>query len=165
MRQLLKQIAVIISAIMLIIASGGFSFYQHYCNCTDEFSSSVVIESTDCHEDEESHICSTGKIDHVASCCQTETDQNIINQKCEATHNCCTTDYTFLKTDNFDYSFVQKKSFSFITAYVLVLETTYTQKDHSFLKKNTFTDDLPPLEYGKELLITLHQFKIASPLV
>jgi len=165
MRQLLKQIAVIISAIMLVIASGGFSFYQHYCNCTDEFSNSVVIESADCHKDEKSHTCSTVQIDNVTSGCQAETDQNILNQKCEATHNCCTTDYTFLKTDNFDYSFVQKKSFSFITAYVLVLETTYTQKDHSFLKKITFTDDLPPPEYGKELLITLHQFKIASPLV
>jgi hypothetical protein len=165
MRQLLKKISVIISAIMLVIASGGFSFYQHYCNCTDEVNSSVVIKSTDCHEDEKSHTCSTVQIDNVTSCCQAEINQNILNQKCETTNNCCTTEYTFLKTDNFDNSFNQKKSFSFVAAYVINLETTYTQKDHSFLKKNTFTDDLPPPEYGKELLITLHQFKIASPLV
>lgn len=165
MRQLLKQISVIISAIMLVIASGGFSFYQHYCNCADEVNSSVVIMSTDCHEEEENQACCTLQLEEVTSCCQSESDQNISHQQCENSDNCCTSEVTFLKTDDFDYSFDQKKSFSFIVAFVNVLESIYLQKNQCFIKETTFTADLPPPEYGKELLITLHQFKIASPLV
>ena len=165
MCQLLKQILIIISALMLVIASGGFSLYQHYCNCANEVSSSVVIESADCSESDVTETCCTVQVEKVSSCCQTKTDQINSHHPCETTDNCCTSEVTFLKTDDFNYSVDQKKSFQFITAFVIVLESNTFQKELCFIEKTSYTADLPPPDYGKKLLVTLHQFKIASPLV
>lgn len=165
MQRFLKQISIFISAIMLVIASGGFSLYQHYCNCTDEVNGSIVVEAADCHNNGESQSCCTVEVEKKASCCQPETDQKNTHHKCKSSGNCCTSEVTFLKTDDFNFSLDQKRSFGFIVAFVNIVESEYLQKEQSFLKETTFATDLPPPDFGKKLLIALHQFKIASPLV
>jgi len=162
MFQIIKQISIIFSAVLLIIASGGFSFYQRHCICTDEISHSIVIESPACNEDKRAITCSTAE---VTSCCETETNQNNDNKDCESTDECCSTVYTFLKTDFFDYTISQKKSFNITTTFVLVPESFDDKREYSFIENYTFAFDLPPPVFGKELLITLHQIKIATPLV
>lgn len=165
MFQIIKQISVIFSAVILIIASGGFNFYQRYCNCTDEISHSIVIESPPCYEEEKPITCSSDNADNATSCCETEPDKKNKNRDCESTDNCCTVEFTFLKTDIYDYTIDQKKSFNFTSSYVLTPESIEDQKKYTFIEKYTFAFDLPPPDYGKELLISLHQIKIATPLV
>lgn len=165
MRQLLKQIMVIISAVMLVIASGGFSFYHHYCNCAGEFNNSLIIETADCHDSKDDQSCSTANIEKLKSCCEAETNQSKLQHTCASSDNCCSSEVTFLKTDDFNYSFDQKRSFTFVVAYVQVLETNYLQKKENVVEKHTFFNDLPPPSYGKDLIIILHKFKIDTPLV
>lgn len=160
MFQIIKQISVIFSAMILIVASGGFNLYQHYCHCKEKVSYSVVVESPACYEENKVNTCSS---DELTSCCETEPYQNS-DPDCESTDNCCTTEYTFLKTDIFDYTIDQKKSFNFTIAFVLIPESSDAQKEYTYLEKHTFAFDLPPPDYGKELLISLHQIKIDTPL-
>lgn len=150
---------------MLVIASGGFSLYQHYCNCAGEVNNSIVVESQDCQENEERKSCGIVPDEKVSSCCKPETHQTKSFYQCESSINCCTYEVTFLKTDDFNCSFDQKRSFSFIVAFVNVIGSNDLRNELTFIKETTFTSDLPPPDFGKELLISLHQFKFASPLV
>jgi len=150
---------------MLVTASGGFSLIKHYCNCAMEVTGSLVIEPADCNESEEVETCCLVQIEKETSYCQTRTDQINSHHQCENTNNCCTSKATFLKTDDFDYSQEQKRSFGFIVAFVNVLEANNLQKKQSCIQETTsYTSDLPPPEYGKKLLVILNQFKIASPI-
>lgn len=165
MHQLLKQILIIVSALVLVVASGGFSLYQNYCICESETSSSVLIESAGCNDTEVAEACCSVQIEKERSSFHTEIDQIISHHPCKSKEDCCTSEVTFLKTDNFNFSVDEKKSFQFITAFVIVLESNTFQKEQYFIEELSYTADLPPPDYGKKLLVTLHQFKIASPLV
>lgn len=161
MQKIFKQIFVLISAITLIIASGGLSLYQQYCICANEVNNSIVLESTNCNEKSEGQSCCTIPVEKLTSCLHTKAKENTSHQICTDVDNCCTSEVTFLKTDDFNYSQDQKKSFHFIPAFVSVLESVYLHKDEDLTKKANFIADLPPPASGKEFLILLHQLKIA----
>jgi hypothetical protein len=166
MYQLLRQIVILASAIILIAATGGIHLIQHYCNCTHEFTSSIIVSSTDCHPDDNLHSCTPNKQNYDEErCCQPENIQTSPLQSCETNHNCCTTEYKLFKTDQYNYITSPKNNFNFVVAYVKILESDNTLKDIFQTNKPTIADDLPPPKYGKNLLVALHQFKIASPTV
>lgn len=164
MFQLLKKIFVIISATMLVIASGGFSLYQHYCSCEGDVYNSIIVESTDCNEANEIQSCCSVPEEKVTSCCETDANQNNSHSLCGDDDSCCTSEVSFLKTDEFNYSFDEKKSFQFITAFVNIIEAITFQNIDGFTKETNFIADLPPPDYGIRFLITHHQLKIAPPI-
>lgn len=164
MQQLIKQILLIISAIMLVIASGGISLYQHYCSCEGELNNSIIVEMANCHESSEVQSCCTIPAEEVVSCCQSEANQNTNHSHCGDNENCCNSEVSFLKTDEFNYSFENKKSFQFIVAFVNIIDPVYLQNVKDFTKETNFFSDLPPPNFGKYFLIQHHQLKIAPPI-
>ena len=164
MLQLLKKIFVIISATMLVIASGGFSLYQQYCSCEGDINNSIIVETANCYESNKSELCCEVPNNKVTSYCQAEAEQHTSHSHCDDADNCCTSEVSFLKTDEFNYSFDEKKSFQFITAFVNIIESISLQNLEDFTKETNFIADLPPPDYGIGFLITLHQLKIAPPI-
>lgn len=163
MQQLIKQILLIITTIMLVVASGGFSLYQHYCSCEGDVNNSIILESADCYASSENQSCCAIPIEEDV-CCQTEAKQNTTHSHCSDDDNCCTSEVSFFKTDEFNYSFDDKKSFQFIVAFVNIIEPIYLQNLEDFAKETNFSADLPPPDYGIGFLIIQHQLKIAPPL-
>lgn len=146
---------------MLVIASGGFSLYQHYCSCEGDINNSIIVESADCYESNKSESCCIVPDEKVTSCCQTEAEQNTSHSHCGDADNCCTSEVSFLKTDEFNYSFDEKKSFQFIAAFVNIIGSISLQNLEGYTKETNFIADLPPPDYGIRFLISLHQLKIA----
>jgi hypothetical protein len=164
MAQLIKQISHFVMALLLVIAVGGFSLIQHYCNCAEEMKTSIIFESNDCHADVTPESCCKEEIIEIESCCSVVESDHSEKHTCNS-NNCCTEDFTFLKTDVFDYSVDHKKSFRFIVAYEVIIESEYSESHQIFHNSTTFFTDLPPPDFGKDLLISLHQIKIANLLV
>lgn len=161
MKRFLQNTSILLLAGFLIIATGGFSIYHHFCGCAGESSASIFMETT-CN-----HHRPSGQA--PASCCSNELKKSCcMNQpeekQADACHkdNCCHTSSTYLKImDNFTIS-VEKISLKFIVSFLQILTGIEFQDETqtSVLVNYGFNDTSPPL-YGTELLHSIHQLKIA----
>ena len=159
MKTVLQNTGIIFLAALLIMATGGFSIYEHFCRCAGEKTASIFVEAT-CHHESESSAASCCMIaEHT--CCGTEkTEKNCHDD------DCCQTTETYLKiSDDFNYQF-DKISLKFIVSFVQILsgnsllavEQDYTLPVQDF-------NDIPPPLYGRELVNHLHQLKTDHCLV
>ena len=163
MISVIKHTAIVLFAAIVMIASGGFNLVHHYCACTGMEFRAVMVQDVDCEHEKESHCCNTEKVRSPA-CDHCET--NFPAEQDHQDHNCCNTEFTFFKTDYFDIQKSVKKNFEFVAAYVVVIGTDEFE-DNEILQKTGLTgEESPPELFGKELLTSIQQLKIAaSPLV
>jgi len=166
MKNLLKQISVILISGLLIIASGGFGLIHHYCGCTDNENISILTENSCCPDDMKSIACKIDSETETVSCCQVDTSEKPANSNdCSGEDGCCSSEYLYFKTDKFDLSGNNRINLDFTIAYKTIILDNQSQD----LLTEGFTfqinNNLPPPEYGKNLLTSLHQLKIAAPLV
>jgi len=179
MKQLFQKTAILALAVLLIMATGGFSIYHHFCHCAGESSASIFMETTCGQEDatvQEPVSCcmhEQAAVQEPESCCnadQTEScckDQPEVKQEksCKK-EDCCNTSSTYLKiSDNFTVS-LGKISLKFIVSFIQILTGLDLQPESrtaDFLNPE-FNDTSPPV-YGTDLLHHIHQLKIAHPLV
>lgn len=165
MKSFLKQIVIILFSGIVVIASGGFSLIHHYCACNKNFNYSILIEETECHDEMDDHHCEMKPSSEAISCCQQESTQTQNNhQHCGDNHDCCSLEYFYFKTDNFDLSGNSKVNFVFIVAYVAEIQNNQNQAQQAEFIIYQISNNLPPPEYGKKLLYSIHQLKIATPL-
>jgi len=164
--KIFNQLSVVFLAMLMIFATGGIGLYKHYCTCSNAAISTILIEDIDCHKKESPECCSTRENDNLHDCCfNNELDTSTQNKECEDDHNCCSTEYTFLKTDSFNYVITTKKSQIFLLACVFVFKNQYNL-DHTLVENQIgFNNNLPPPLFGKELLVSLQQMKISALLV
>lgn len=148
------------------MASGGFSLVHHYCSCANDFNITILNEESCCHNEVKDRHCTTLPNDEKSSCCSSERKEAPANHKhCTDGGHCCSFEYFYLKTDSFDFSGKKRISLEFIISYITIINDV---KDDNPLRdsyQQLLDDNLPPPDYGKKLLFSLHQIKIPTPLV
>lgn len=163
MKKIMQKSAIVFLAFMLVVATGGFSIYSHFCNCAGKETASFFSDSS-CQVEKapavESKCCNT----EVPACCQ-EKAATKHDDSCKK-DNCCNTSSRFIKiSDDYTVSF-GKLSLKFVIAFINILTGVTFQVEPKEVSTRIpdFNDTSPPL-YGAELLHHIHQLKIAQPLV
>ncbi len=161
MPKVIKRIGIIFVALLLILATSGYSIYRHYCYCAGKTSASLFLEDKcDHHVKATAASCCATK-PSVANCCAAESAKAKAEKHIHS-GKCCETSLIFLKiSDTFNQSF-EKISFKFITGFIQLLISADLQCDPQIepAEKIYYADISPPL-FGKELLYSLHQLKLA----
>ena len=164
MNIIIKNIKVLALAIVITFATGGYNLFQHQCGNTGNITTSILIEEEcDSETDHNQIVChSPEKSTH--SCCESNEPENHLLNQCDD-HQCCNTYLTFFKTDNYNLTKSAKKSFKFVIGYTVLLEIDLAENHLSRKEKVIFQSGIPPPDYGKQLLLSIHKLKIPSPLV
>jgi hypothetical protein len=124
-----------------------------------------MIEDTSCHDDAD-QCCIVSIPNPKENCCDEQNKKtHHAHQQCGDEHNCCSSEYFYFKTDNFDLSGKKEIKFDFIVAFVQEVSTEKLQNNISESLVHKINNDLPPPDYGTELLYSIQQLKIASLLV
>jgi len=165
MKSILPQILIILFSGIIVFASGGFNLIHHYCGCTEDDNISILVEKSCCSDEEDIYNCDIDSASEPASCCQNEAPLNQTKHNhCDEGGDCCSSEYLYFKTDNFDLSGNSRVNFVFIVAYVAEIQNNQNQAQQAEFLIYQISNNLPPPEYGKELLYSIHQLKIATPL-
>ena len=143
-----KKISILTLTILFVVSTTGMPIWSHYCEMIGKKS---LSECQACKEEKE----------ETFSCCSMEESDFEIQLKAEES-NCC--------FDEFDYKKIEDNFFQSITSNIipiavvikeLHLSTLDFQNENKFAQKTNY--NLPPPKFGKQLLQTIHQLKIALP--
>jgi hypothetical protein len=162
MKQIIKNIALIMVVGLLILATGGFSVYHHICNCAGEMSASVIVK-TSCGHDHSSSKESCCSNSEAPSCCK-EKPVKETKHHCNG-HDCCNTSSQFLKINDSFQPILEKISLKPLLALSSILIIDFNEDILSAPIDNIYYSDLPPPESGKQIILAHHQLKLAPPLV
>ena len=160
--QIIRKIGTIFLVALLIASTGGFSIYRHFCHCAGEVSASVFLEAP-CDHETPSAPASCCIAEETHSCCATK-PAPVKRAACQD-GDCCKTSVLFLKiNDSFQPAFekISLKPFALASA----LLSYYIPEIYKELPStNLFNADLPPPDTGRQIIVALHQLKIAPELV
>jgi hypothetical protein len=162
MKKHLKNIVVIFFAFLVITATGGFSIYHHICHCAGELSASIFLEAN-CDHDQSATASSCCNIAEEHSCCM---EKRPVETKhaCNG-ENCCHTSMQFLKiNDSFQPEF-EKHSLKPVFSASVIFFIAVTEDILATPFYHIFSSDLPPPDSGREIILALHQLKLAHPTV
>jgi hypothetical protein len=156
----LKQIIVMLVAIIFIIASGGFNVVHHSCDHKGISQKVFSVSALGCDESDGSICCVNVIVEQENSCCESNPAKETRSHSCGDDPDCCNTEYVYYQTDQFDYTKPIKKKISFVSFTFIADKSVDETKVYN--DKIPFLDqlDLPPPDYGRELLCRLHQLKI-----
>jgi hypothetical protein len=181
MNGIVKNIGVILLALVFVSASGGFAIYQHYCGCTNSYNTSLVAEGHTCQDDSEGN----GSEDQLAGCCAhvpvaesccTDEEYPSANscpsghpgsdQSSPASHDCCFTSTLFYQLDDYFGTTAENKPLrQFVLQTCITDFVTNPGLEELSISKNFFhSGDPPPLLSGKDRVLAYHQAKVAPPL-
>ncbi len=150
------------------LSSTGIPQVIHQCNLTGEKSLDFCAACSEKeHENSEASCCETVPVEEP-SCCEDEApagtaakDDSCVIVKADE-HTCCSDQVNLLKiTDNFSTSTAQK-SLDAGTVVIATVDVTFNAL--SGCNTEGYQQDIPPPLFGKHLLYSLHQLKIATPL-
>jgi len=154
-KKLISVLTGIILVLAILWATTGITVYSHYCSLSDSVNTSLFLEGADCehHEDDiEAQACCVEK---------TNCETNAADTDC-----CATQKQVFKLASSFNIPDDSQKVK--IIDIRLFDHTLLWIEEAEVIEKNLFqlSDKLPPGSYGKELLLSLHQQKIApAPVV
>ena len=159
---LLRKIGLIFTALLLVVATGGYSIYQHYCQCAEDRSVTVFVEPVCEHESEQTASSCCAAETSAKACCAAEEKTNQHNCQDD---NCCKDSSVFLKISDFFKVSFEKVSFQVVRG-VIQLFIGISDAGTTGIGKTAFADtsDIPPPVYGVDLLHKIHQLKIAPAL-
>lgn len=167
MKSIVKNISSAILAITLLIGTTGLQVYKHIC-VSHDFAGVSLVESPQC-EKNHSVVTETDdccKIEEVQqeSCCENETSAETypVNYTSESV-DCCVSIVDNKKIDENIYPPLDKKEISFEITAITTIDTEERSNQTSILT-HTKSNDLPPPIFGRELLQTIHQLKIDTPI-
>jgi hypothetical protein len=160
MSMFLRKIGVILTALLLIAATGGYSIYRHYCECQDMMTTSVFLEVECEHDKVAADVPSCCSVEsHEMSCSAAEKEGNETHA-CH-TGDCCHTNIEFLKIDD-SYTPAQVKvSFEVLALAAPLFENEVLLKENEPLSAGTFISDPSPPLSGRQKLLEIHQLKLA----
>ncbi len=159
------KISAIVLAIMLVVTTGGFSIYEHFCGCSEVVETSLLVENFDCsdhHQDAAEISCHTEKDTPAEKCCSHPVEKSA--RSCQA-GDCCSTSGVFVRLQHIFNLPLEKISLKFVIAFVRLIsseELSY-HDNHTFVKENYLYNNLPPPLFGKEMILAYHQAKIPPP--
>ena len=167
MKTLIKNILVAAIIIAIISGSYGIEFFRHIC-FSHNFNAVSLFETPNCESDnyaEASEDCC--QIDVVVAepnCCEFETKSQSQNQLQFSNYEkCCVSFSEINKIDDLLYSPTEIKVSQTLKCFIISKQIEISDK-YSERKVNHQNNDLPPPDFGRELLTLIHQLKIDTPI-
>ena len=166
MKNLTKNILTTILAITLLIGTTGLQVYKHFC-LSHNFAGVSLLETPQCekyHTDaaETDDCC---RIEEVVeyNCCESEsTEENYPVSYTSEVTDCCSSVVDSKKIDENIYPPIDKKFISIELSVITSIDTKEIINQSAVFATST-SNDLPPPIFGRELLQTIHQLKIDTP--
>lgn len=161
-----KRIEILLLIIVLLVSTTGLQVYKHICS-THNFAEASLIETPQCENDHavvvETDDCC--KIEEFVeyNCCKIENSKdNFTVSYSTENADCCISIIDNKKIDDSIYPPVDKKFKSIEISVISSIDTKETE--NQFLSfTNSTRNDLPPPIFGRQLLQTIHQLKIDTP--
>ena len=143
-----EKFSILILVFLFFISTTGLPLFSHYCT---ELGKSVNSDCNDCLTVEQ--ISSSCCIDEIS----------VINEKFVAGKtDCCVIEFDYKKIED-QYSNTQKNNS--IPAHInFVMIDGNISDDNETKKPDRNKFNIPPPIYGKELLNTIHQLKLDTPI-
>lgn len=144
-----KKISILSLVILFLVSTTGLPIWSHYCEMMGQKSS------------DECEMCSI-EIEKIESDCCSEENQFEKIQISSENSTCCIDAFDYKRIED-NYS--QPISLRLIFSSEIVATTVDVVANPKNVKSQSFidTDNLPPPKFGKQLLHTIHQLKIALP--
>jgi hypothetical protein len=166
LKSIVKNISSAILAITLLIGTTGLQVYKHIC-LSHNFAGVSLLETPQCEKNHtdaaETDDCC--KIEEVVeyNCCESENSaENYPVNYASQDEDCCVSIIDSKKIDENVYLPLDKKEISFEITAITTIDTEERSNQTSILT-HTKSNDLPPPIFGRELLQTIHQLKIDTP--
>lgn len=169
MKIVVKNIFTTIVAITLLLSSTGFQVYKHFCD-SHNFAAISFIETPSCERDhqfvEDVDECCKSEVEEIPapSCCESEpiakSDLVIITSP-EVT--CCTSSVESNQLESSLFPPSEKK-ISLLDNYFVVIPLNIVEIQNPIPAIVINNKDLPPPVFGKQLLQSIHQLKIDTPI-
>ncbi len=161
-----KRIEILLLIIFLLVSTTGLQFYKHICS-THNFAEASLLGTPQCENDhalvvEPDDCC---KIEEVVeySCCESEnSNDNYPVSYFAKNDECCISIVENNKIDDSIYPPVDKNFKSIEITVISLINTKETENQFSIYTNSTL-NDLPPPIFGRQLLQTIHQLKIDTP--
>lgn len=166
MKSLTKNILNTILAITLLISTTGLQVYKHIC-LSHNFSGVSLLETPQCEKNhsavtETDDCCKIEEVEEV-SCCEAESTEEFYTVSFTSDESkCCSSVVDSKKIDESIYPPIDKKEISIELSAITSIDTYETINKTSKLACS-IGNDLPPPKFGRELLQTIHQLKIDTP--
>ena len=154
----MKKLSVLIMGVTLLIAflwaTTGITVYSHYCPESKSVNKSLFIEDADCEHHEEDLA--------MESCC--EEKKSCHTEETES--DCCATQKQVFKLASIFTIPGEKQQVKIIDFKLFEYNEIPIDENVVLVENYNTQNESPPGIYGKILLITIHQQKIApAPLV
>lgn len=166
MKNLTKNILTAILAITLLIGTTGLQVYKHIC-LSHNFAGVSLLETPQCEKNhsavaETDDCCKVEEVEPV-SCCESEsfTENYLVNYDSQD-KDCCVSIVDSKKIDENIYPPIDKKNISIELSVITSIDTKEIINQSAVFATST-SNDLPPPIFGRELLQTIHQLKIDTP--
>jgi len=169
LKSLIKNIYTTIVAFTLLISVTGFQVYKHTC-AAHNFSAVSLIETPVCEKDNSESVeiddCCKAEVEEITEpgCCESESirDSNSIaftSQEIE----CCVSSIESSQIQENLFPPAEKK---IITSDLITTILPFTEKKNLQTEQNLvlLNIDLPPPIFGKQLLHSIHQLKLDTPI-
>lgn len=143
-----KKISILTLAALFLVSTTGLPVFSHYCEMMGKLSS------------ESCEMCEVEK-EEIISCCSEDMDTELRISSLNS--SCCIEQFDYKKIDE---NLFTAASFNIVvhqTAALINVTFNDSKEKEFYLSDNNF--NLPPPKFGKQLLKTIHQLKIALPVV
>lgn len=154
-KNLIKQLTGFILIIAFLWATTGITVYSHYCFESDSINKSLFVENADCeHHDEDIQM---------QSCCVEKKSCHTDDKDADC---CATQKQVFKLASAFDKPGEKQKIK--VLDFILYNHFIFNEEIENGCSENYFdkTKGPPPNIYGKRLILSMHQQKIApAPIV
>lgn len=165
MRQIIKNIFSFYLIASLTLGGVGIELFKHVC-LSHSFNSVSIVDKPKCdHQHSQIHQsdnCCIETIEQI-SCC--EIYDNLNSEKVPAITNseqCCESYSELKKIDELLFPPIEKKILTGFTHFINI-QTIDLVDNSSELKFNNHNNDFTPPVYGRNLLNSIHQLKIDTP--
>lgn len=166
MKIIIKNILTTILAITLLIGTTGLQVYKHIC-FSHSFAGVSLIETPQCGNNHHSvtetdNCCKIEEVEPI-SCCETESKEASYPVSYSSPEvECCISIVDSKKIDESFYPPIDKKEISFELSAITLIDSDKISNQAKILTIST-VNDLPPPKFGRELLQTIHQLRIDTP--
>lgn len=166
MKSIVKNIFTTVVAIALLIGTTSFQVYKHICK-SHNFTAVSLLETPQCDENHtyvtETDDCCKIEVVEQLSCCESESteESSPVSYNSEG-NDCCISIIDNKKIDESIYPPIDKKVISNEISAITSIDADEKINQSSKLTSST-GNDLPPPMFGRELLQTIHQLKLDTP--
>lgn len=166
MKNLTKNILTTTLAITLLIGTTGLQVYKHFC-LSHNFAGVSLLETPQCEKNhtDAAQTDDCCRIEEVVeyNCCESEssTENYLVNYESQD-KDCCVSIVDSKKIDENIYPPIDKKFISIELSVITSIDTNEIINQSAVFTTST-SNDLPPPMFGRELLQTIHQLKIDTP--